>query len=339
MQKTESYNGVTYEYVQELGSGTYGTTWMAFADGKKVAIKIFSRPGKLGQFEIDDIKEDWEIEINALKQMLPKCCPHAVCIKDYWFENGAAKIVMDFVRGETLSRHMLGSKKIPLRKRTHLLLKQLVAGIDVIHSQGIVHQDIKGDNIMFDYDLNDGQYRYIDFGLSCIAKGCSIQKEWPCGSIGTRYTAPEEIVKLRNKKAIIDRKVLEAHDYWSVGVVLLRWYTFDGSRKYYSSIVQGYAKTAKGVEKLANEANCYSVFPYYFKFPDQMLLDEISKIKEPAARAIVGLLLEKDPVTRWHNFKTVKYIIDPKAPLVKGTGHKGTGKWGDIKQSILKLRL
>lgn len=336
-----SKSGKTYEYVQELGSGTYGTTWMAIDKSldKKVAIKVFSRPGKLGQAKIEDIEEDWTIEIDALEKILPKCCPHAVCIKDYWFGKDGAKIVMDFVRGESLNKQIVGGKQgIKLSKRIgdHRLLKNLVEGIEAIHSQGVAHQDIKGDNIMYDFDYQDGYYRYIDFGLSCVKKGQKVNKDrdnWPCGTIGTRYTSPEEIVNVRNKKTTLDWKMLEAHDYWSIGVVLLRWYTFDGSRYYYSSIVNEYAKTDKGAEKLANLTNAHSVFPYYFKFPEELLCSEIGKIKEPAARAIVGLLLEKDPMKRWNNFKTIKYILDPSAKL---------GDWKKfnmIKSSIQKLRM
>lgn len=338
-----SDSGKTYEYVQKLGSGTYGTTWMAFDKDpsgreKKVAIKVFSRPGKLDQDAIDDIKEDWDIEIKALKKILPKCCPHAVCIKDYWFGKDGANIVMDFVRGESLNKQIVGGNKgIKLSKRIndHSLLKNLVTGIEAIHSQGVVHQDIKGDNIMYDYDYNDGYYRYIDFGLSCVKPGKKVEKSrdnWPCGTIGTRYTSPKEIVNSKGKKVVLDWKVLEAHDYWSIGIVLLRWYTFDGSRYYYSSLVNEYADTDKEAEKLANVVNAYSVYPYYYNFPQKMINCEIGKVKDPAARAIVGLLLEPNPMKRWDNFKTVKYILDPEAKLAKGD-------WGPIKDSIEKLRL
>lgn len=338
-----SDNNTPYKYIQKLGSGTYGITWMAINlnTNQKVAIKIFKRPGKIGEEEIEDIKEDWNIEINALKKVLPKCSPYAVCIKDYWFGNGTAKIVMDFVRGESLNKQIVGGSqgiKLSKRKNDHTLLKNMISGIKSIHSQGVVHQDIKGDNIMFDYDYDDGYYRYIDFGLSCIKKGEKVNKNrdnWPCGSIGTRYTSPLEIVKASKKRVVFDWSTLEAHDYWSIGVVLLRWYTFDGNRYYYSNLVNDYAKTDKAADKLATDINAYSVYPYYFKFPKKMLCGEINKIKDPAVKLIVTLLLEKDPNTRWENFKTISYILDSNAKLPEDSNIK----WAPIRSSIEKLRL
>jgi len=337
VNKVDIHNGNRYKYVQKLGAGTYGTTWMAIMNGtKKVAIKLFTRPGRLDQDDIEDIKEDWEIEINALMAVLPKCCPYAVCIKDFFFSGKSAKIIMDFVRGESLNKQIVGGKKgIPLKKRqkNHTLLKNLVKGIESIHSMGVVHQDIKGDNIMYDFDFADGLYRYIDFGLSCVKTGEKQKKDrehWPCGTIGTRYTAPEEIVNTHKKKAIFDWKILEAHDYWSIGVVLLRWYTYDGSREYYPSIVNNYAQTDKEADKLSNEVNAYSHFPYYFAFPEELLCLEIGKIKNLAVRAIIGLLLLKDPMKRWEGFQTVKYMLDPEATLAE---------MGAVKKAIEKLRL
>jgi len=335
-----SKSGKTYKYVQKLGSGTYGTTWMAIDQdtGEKITIKVFSRPGKLDQEKIEDITEDWEIEVGALKKVLPQCSPSAVCIKDYWFGKDGAKIAMDFIRGESLNKQIIGGIRLAARRNDHTLLKNLIDGIQVIHNKGIVHQDIKGDNIMFDFDYPQGLYRYIDFGLSCIQKAKKIKKvrdNWPCGSIGTRYTAPHEIATVKNG-VTLDWNTLEAHDYWSIGVVLLRWYTFDGSRYYYSSIIDKYAKTQKAADKLANESNAYSIFPYYYKFPQMLICNEVGKIKEPSVRAIVGLLLEKNPKKRWENFKTVKYILDPTAELCD-KGKKG--EWIPIKASIEKLRL
>jgi len=338
-----SDSGKTYELIQKLGAGTYGTTWMAaqHSEGgkdKKVAVKVFSRPGKLDQDKIEDIEEDWTVEINALKKVLSKCSPHAVCIKDYWFGKDGAYIVMDFVRGESLKKQIVGGSKgisLSKRKNDHTLLKNLISGIEAIHSQGVAHQDIKGDNIMYDYDYNDGYYRYIDFGLSCVKKSNMVEKSrenFPCGTIGTRYTSPKEIVQTKGKKVVLDWKILEAHDYWSIGIMLLRWYTFDGSPYYYINVINDFVDTDKQADKLANTTNSYGVFPYYYNFPKEMLDCEIGKIKEPSARVIVGLLLEQDPMKRWNNFKTVKYILDPEAKLADGD-------WGVVKDSIEKLRL
>jgi len=240
---------------------------------------------------------------------------------------------MDFIRGESVNKLILGGIKLANRNNNHQILKNLISGISAIHSKGIVHQDIKGDNLMFDYNYNDGYYRFIDFGLSCVKKGNKVKKSrdnWPCGTIGTRYTSPQEIA-IKNKNKFIDWKTLEAHDYWSIGIVLLRWYTFNGSQNYYSNIVKKWAKTGK--EKLAHTVNAYSLFPYYYLFPEELLCSEIGKIKNHAARAIVGLLLEQDPIKRWNNFKTVKYILDPSQNLPDGNE-----EWLKIKSSIEDLR-
>jgi serine/threonine protein kinase len=338
--RIEKNGNNVYQYVQKLGAGSYGTTWMGISNGKKVAIKIFSRTGKIDTEKIDDISQDWEAEIASLKQILPKCCPHAVCIKDYYFKDNRGVIVMDFVRGETLNKQIIGSKSKRIsfekRKKDHTLLKNLVEGIKVIHSMNIVHQDIKGDNIMFDFDFPDGMYRYIDWGMGCIKKGEKIKKDgntWPCGSIGTRYTVPKDIIIQRKKKVPFQWKQLEAHDYWSIGIVLLRWYTYNGDVEYYDNIVSNYAKTKKEREKLQNLLHSTSFFPYYYEFPKDLLLSEICKISNLAVRTIVELLLQENWRDRWNGFQTVLYMLDKNAPLADGSG-----KWKGVRKDIEKLR-
>jgi serine/threonine protein kinase len=285
-----------YVFENILGQGTYGVTWLATnPTGQEVAIKKLKVPDYLS------LQEDLIIELAALKSILPTCEPYAVCIKDWSvsLDNGA-QIVMDFIEGISVNK-LISGMQLPLSERENddRIVNDLIKGIRHIHSTGVVHQDIKDENLMWDMRLKI--FRFIDFGLSCVKINSSVntsRRNWPCGTIGTYYTASPDMAEIRGKNKTVPWEQLQAHDYWSIGIVLLRWFTFPGTYHYYSDLLNNYYKNPP-IKKLLSRSK---FAPVYYEFSEKLLQHEINKIPNLMVRQVVEKLLIKDWKKRFDAF-------------------------------------
>lgn len=149
-----------YQIISELGCGGFGCVYLAWQTRlkKKVAIKVLhrqvsSRPDLLRAF-----RQEAE---NASSLDDPKI----VTIHDIDEDNGLHFIVMEFVDGETLRQSM---KAGPLElKKVREIGAQIAHALQVTHKAGIVHQDIKPENIML--RRADGGVKVLDFGIARLA--------------------------------------------------------------------------------------------------------------------------------------------------------------------------
>lgn len=87
--------------------------------------------------------------------------PNVVRVLDYFSENNTAYIVMEYIRGVSLEAWL---KSHQLRQNQALaLIRPVVDALVLLHQQGVVHRDLKPDNIMVQ---EDGTLRLIDFGAA-----------------------------------------------------------------------------------------------------------------------------------------------------------------------------
>lgn len=220
----------TYTFVQKLGKGSFGETWEAKQDGKyKVAVKCFKMSRREQRYV-----DYYNIELTALNDLVDKggCSEYAICyIDSYVNTNGYARIVMEFIDGPSLRDYM---KQVRVSERAIKLdlAKQLVCAINDLHSKGIVHKDIKEENIMVETKYVNGavkrKIRIIDWGLGCIKeKYCKQNGEnckYPCDHRSTPYITPPEFNDI-DYIPDMPFSVAKAFDIWSAGVVIYDWYT------------------------------------------------------------------------------------------------------------------
>ena len=168
-----------YRIVSHLSSGGFGNTYLASygRQGAKVAIKeLFMSAVNLREADgvtvsVSSGKEDSDIfhsqlkkfkkEYDRLKQISN---PHVVKVLDCFNENGTAYYVMEFVDGEDLSSRLKQRGKPYAEITVQNYLKGILDGLGSIHSAGLLHLDIKPQNIMV--DSRHHQVTLIDLGAS-----------------------------------------------------------------------------------------------------------------------------------------------------------------------------
>ena len=161
--------------------------------GRDVAIKVL--PASLS--ENADRLNRFEQEAQAAGALNH---PNILVIHHIGLYNGSPYIVSELLEGETL-RDRLASGAVPQRKATDYAL-QIAKGPAAAHEKGIVHRDIKPDNIFI---TDDGRVKILDFGLAKLTAavdGVESQTEVPTRKVNTDpgtvmgtmgYMSPEQL--------------------------------------------------------------------------------------------------------------------------------------------------
>ena len=130
--------------------------------------------------------------------------------------DGRPYMANEFIKGQTLRDKLNFSFALPLTDACEVML-QLTAGIDYVHKHGLVHRDIKPDNLFY---MSDGTLKITDFGIAAPI-GSKGESDAVQGTI--YYVAPE---------ALMGEPVSIASDIYSMGVVFYEILTgqlpFDG---------------------------------------------------------------------------------------------------------------
>jgi serine/threonine-protein kinase len=131
--------------------------------------------------------------------------PNLVTVYDVGEEDGLPYIVMEYIDGETLGELMAREGPLPADRAVDLLL-QVCAGLEHAHAAGLVHRDIKPQNLLV---RRDGVAKIADFGIARTLQSTQLTQ---VGTVlGTAsYLAPEQA---------LGEQVTSAADIYSVGVV------------------------------------------------------------------------------------------------------------------------
>ncbi len=142
--------------------------------------------------------------------------PNIVNVYDVGDENGVYFIVMELVEGITLKTYILSKEKLSVREATGITL-QVAGGLEAAHNNGIIHRDVKPQNIIIS---TDGTAKIADFGIARAASADTINSN-VMGSV--HYSAPEQ-----SRGGFSDEK----SDIYSLGVTMYEMLTgrvpFDG---------------------------------------------------------------------------------------------------------------
>lgn len=210
-----------------LGQGGFGITYVGYdlVLNIKVAIKEYFPMGHVSrnmeysnqlQWNTSQASQiQWKVGCeNFLKeaQKMAKIDSIAeiVRVRDTFFENNTAYIVMDFVEGQTLKAWLKAHGLMNLPDCLKLL-EPLMEGLARVHEQGMIHRDISPDNIMI---LPDGKVRLLDFGA---AKDTTVNQNGASQLVTKRGFSPtEQYLEDGNIGSWTDVYALSATIYYAV---------------------------------------------------------------------------------------------------------------------------
>jgi serine/threonine-protein kinase len=219
-----------YQVLERVGKGGMGVLYRGFDPvlDREVAIKLMHA----------DFSEDTE-------QMRPRFYREAraaaklnhrniVTIFEFAEESNIPYIVMEFLKGTPLGARMRSQPPLTLDDKLNVVA-QLCDGLAYAHEQGVVHRDVKPDNVFI---LEDGQVKLLDFGIAKLQTSTLTRQGDVLGSAS--YMSPEQV----GGSESVDGRA----DIFSTGVVLYELLT--GKKPF-----EGDSPTAVIVKILKDEPN------------------------------------------------------------------------------------
>ncbi|MDX6497462.1 MAG: eukaryotic-like serine/threonine-protein kinase [Blastocatellia bacterium] len=269
-----------YTIVSKIGEGGMGVVWRARDSklGRDVAIKVL--PAVMS--ENADRLNRFEQEAQAAGALNH---PNILSIYHIGTHEGAPYIVSELLEGETLRERMAGGA-LPQRKAIDYAL-QIAKGLAAAHDKGIVHRDIKPDNIFI---TDDGRVKILDFGLAKLTSidSAASQTEVPTRKVNTDpgtvmgtmgYMSPEQL-----KGQPADHR----SDIFSFGAILYEM--LSGKRAFRGDSM---AETMSAILR-----------------EDPPDLSETNKTISPAFERVVRHCLEKNPAERFHSARDLAFAIE-----------------------------
>ncbi|CAK8686850.1 unnamed protein product [Clavelina lepadiformis] len=189
-----------YDFIRTLGKGTYGKVKLARHKERNelVAVKAIKKDKIKDNEDLKHIRREIDI-MSTIRH------PHIIQIYEVFENQDRIVIVMEYAAGGELYDY-LASKRGIAEEDSKSFFRQIVSAVSYCHKAGIVHRDLKLENILLS---NENQIKIADFGLANKYKAESLLNTF-CGS--PLYASPEIVTGVPYVGPEVDS--------WSLGVLL-----------------------------------------------------------------------------------------------------------------------
>ena len=264
-----------------LGRGTYGAVYLGLLpDGSFHAVKTVELGGKTGGITAKQLVS-LSREITMMKRLRHRnlCTFKGVF---YSVDDGSINMFMEYIGGGSLTSIVKKFKPLPpqvIRSWT----KQLLTGLLYLHTQRVIHRDIKGENILIDTSCEiskEAQVKLVDFGAAKRLTDAVAQSRTV---IGTPYWMAPEVVDLTGEGNGYSYKA----DVWSVGCTVAEMIT--GKPPWPAK-----ANIPAAILMIAQCQGCPAEMPREAEGASLGCIDFMSKcfVRDPSERPTVEELLE-----------------------------------------------
>ena len=260
-----------YDVLRLLGQGGMGTVWLARERSldRLVAIKVLGSES----LQFGDLRERFRREARIAARLMH---PNIVPLYAFGETADSLYLVMGYVDGESLATRLEREGRLP-RHTTLRILAEIADALAFAHREGIVHRDIKPDNILI--EAKSGRAMLLDFGIA-RAEGGATPVTMTGMAVGTpSYMSPEQ----------------------AAGGAAV-----DGRADVYSLSVVGYRMLA-GKLPFAGASLQSLMAQHAVQKPDDLAL-AVARPDRGVARVIMRGL-EKDPVMRWARADDLRDMI------------------------------
>ena len=170
-----------YEILEVIGAGGMAVVYKAMCHrlNRYVAVKILR--DELANDE--EFRKRFQTEAQAVAMLSH---PNIVSVYDVSHSDGVEYIVMELIEGVTLMQYMKKKGALGWKEALHFAV-QISKALEHAHEKGIIHRDIKPQNIMI---LKDGTIKVADFGIAALESAQEKKSDQTVGSV--HYIAPEQ---------------------------------------------------------------------------------------------------------------------------------------------------
>lgn len=209
----------SYHVEKEIGHGSSAKVFLVY---HKVTKEGFACKMIQKDETINDLKS-MQTEIEILKRLRHQ---NIVSLYEIFESPRCVWLVLELVKGNGL-RGVLMTTKHYSEEIASRVLKQILEGVHYLHNQGVIHRDLKLDNLLLYGDIDTGVVKIADFGLSALVKPgtngyhsheCELRKDWK--GLHERWGTATHF-----SPELIGKKYGPQSDIWAIGCMLYEMLT------------------------------------------------------------------------------------------------------------------
>ena len=260
-----------------IGKGSYGSVY--FCKHKKTQEEYACKVINVNRINSHYLRK-LHLEVDIMKDVDH---PNIIKLRGVFFGQRTVCMVMELCKGGELFDHLTGSKSKKKgfeEPRAAKYAREMLSAISYLHSQGIVHRDLKLENFLFDKKGPDASLKLIDFGLS---KHFAEHEKMHQVVGSAYYTAPDVLKGGYGKEC----------DVWSLGVIC--YMLLSGCPPFYGSNSEAIHQMILNAEPDYSSKRFAHVSIQAIDFLKKLL------VKDPTNRMTTEEALAHDFILRQHN--------------------------------------